>query len=36
MPEQFHRLMSKDVYFEEKVYYDEEEIKGKENVVIVR
>lgn len=28
--------MSKDVYFEEKVYYDEEEIQGKESVVVVR
>ena len=31
MPEQFHRLMAKDVYFEEKVYLDEEELKIKEN-----
>ena len=36
MPEQFHRAMSKDVYFEEKVYYDEEEVVGKESVVVSR
>jgi hypothetical protein len=34
LPEQFHRLMAKDVYFEEKVYFDEEELADKNEFIV--